>query len=305
MNNITIVFINGRFSSELSDLSLLPKEVVFRADDFFLRVPKNCEIPSPIHLSFLNTKNTLRKIIELDENSRVSLIERYHSDTADESEINIATDILAAKNARIDYYKIQNENSAASHRSEFNVQQKQDSRVTVFFIGKGARDHSENTQISLTERGAVCELNGLYLLDRNNQSATHHVKVDHAAAHTESSMVYKGILDKKSRAEFTGRVHVQKNAKHINAQQANHHLLLSKDAEVKSKPELEIDADDVKCTHGSTVGQLDSEALFYLRSRGIEKNNAEKLLTEAFASEIIDKIEHVSIRDFIRQEVGQ
>ena len=306
MNKTVMAFVNGRFSNELSDLSFLPNEVVFRADEFFLHIPKNCHVPEPIHLLYLNTQNSsISNLILADENSHVMLIEEHTSNTTDHYEITVNTKIEAEKNARVNYYKIQTDSLAATHTAHLLVQQKQDSTVTTFFVDQGGQTTQENTKIHLNERGAACQLNGLYRLNHNDQSVTNHIHVDHAAAHGTSSMIYKGILDKKSRALFHGKVHVKPDAQQINAHQANHNLLLSADAEVSAKPELEIYADDVKCTHGATVGQLDAEALFYLRSRGIEKESAEKLLIQAFAAEMLDKIEQPMIRKYIQQQVGQ
>ena len=139
-------------------------------------------------------------------------------------------------------------------------------------------------------------MHGLYLLNRDQQKLTNQIHIDHEAPLGKSSMVYKGVLAKKSQASFNGRVHVPKEGQYASAHQANHNLLLSKDAKVHTEPQLEIYADDIKCTHGATVGQLDQESLFYLRSRGIQENDALKLLTDAFTAEIMNKITDPLIR---------
>jgi len=142
------------------------------------------------------------------------------------------------------------------------------------------------------------------VLNQDQQHVDHHLHVDHLASHGASSMLYKGILDKKSRAVFNGKVYVHPATKQISAHQANHNLLLSNEAEVNSKPELEIYSDDVKCTHGATIGQLDHESLFYLTSRGIEKNEAHKLLIRAFAEEVYSKMDDVMIRQYVQKRMN-
>lgn len=305
MSKTVLAFVNGCFARELSELAYLPEAVIFRPDDVFLHIPKNCKLSHPIHLIFKNSLSArLQATILADENSECLLIEEHIAEAHDSYDIQVKTEIHAEKNARVDYYKIQKESLAATHTADLIVQQKQDSLVTTFLVDQGGRATKEMTHVRLNERGATCQLHGLYLLNHDDQFVMNHITVDHVAAHSASSMIAKGILDKKSRAEFNGKVHVQPEAQQIQAHQANHNLLLSSTAEVSSKPELEIYADEVKCTHGATVGQLDAAALFYLRSRGIEKEAAEKILIRAFAAEMMDKIPSEAIRHYIQQQVA-
>jgi Fe-S cluster assembly protein SufD len=331
MKKIVISFLNGCFSSEHSDLSFLPKEVTLGTDDFFLHISKNYKMISPIYFIFLNNavcdlQNTIlaeenshvtliqeyrsemtcnmRNVIKTGQNSHVIFVEEYLSNAKQNYTTRVETEIQAEHGARVDYYKIQNESVTATHHANLIIQQKQDSNVSTFIVDRGSKAAKENIMINLNEAGAECVLNGLYLLNQNDQQLDHFIHVNHAAAHSNSSMLYKGILDNKSQAAFTGKVYVHPAAQQINAHQANHNLLLSKESRVSSKPELEIYADDVKCKHGATVGQLDDEAVFYLRSRGIEKQTAEKLLTHAFSVEMIDKIEQPMIKNYIQQQVG-
>jgi Fe-S cluster assembly protein SufD len=176
--------------------------------------------------------------------------------------------------------------------------------ATLFFADCGAAQAHVNLHVNLDEKHATCHLNGLYQLNHDAQQINNHIYINHVAEYGISSMHFKGILDNRSHAEFVGKVHVHEKAQHTHAQQSNHNLLLSSYAEVKTKPELEIYADDVKCAHGATVGQLDEDALFYLRSRGIEKQDALQLLTLAFADDIMNKIENVTIRNHIQNRMS-
>jgi Fe-S cluster assembly protein SufD len=158
-------------------------------------------------------------------------------------------------------------------------------------LASGGRMVREDVQVNLRESGAECSVNGFYVLDQDGQHVDNHAQIDHMATHGTSDMVYKGILNKKSHGVFNGMVYVHPLAQKTKAHQANHNLLLSRDAAIETKPEFEIYADDVKCVHGDTVGQLDTEALFYLRSRGIDKMEAMRLLAQAFSAEVIDRVD--------------
>ncbi len=156
----------------------------------------------------------------------------------------------------------------------------------------------------MQEPGAACQASGFYHLHRAHQYIDHHVEINHVAPHTNSEMVYKGILDNQSRAVFNGRLFVKKDAQKIVAHQANHNLLLSNRAEIYSKPELEIYADDVKCKHGATTGQLDQDALFYMRARGIGYQEAVNILLQGFADEIIDRVHHKGVKMRVKELVS-
>lgn len=345
-STILLVFENGHFSQKMSNTHLLPPEVTLSplssaiqthesliksyllqqldgqrhpftylnsalmTEGTFLQIPKNCVVPYPIHLLFLNTGQDKfiscpRNIIIAHAGAQVKIIEEHTADQAESYFTNVVTELHAYPNARIDYYKLQSEHITATHIANIRVQQKQDSCVNTFFADYGSCLAREDLTINLHESGAACHMNGLYLVKHDEQQVDNHIYVDHAATHCTSSMLYKGILKNKSRAVFNGKVYAHPGAQQTNAQQANHNLLLSPDAEVNTKPELEIYADDVKCVHGATVGQLDVDALFYLRARGIEKEAALKLLAQAFTTEIMDKIADPAIRDYIQQRVSK
>ena len=198
--------------------------------------------------------------------------------------------------AQLDYYKIQQEGKQAAHIAHTFIQQKQDSSVSAMNFSTGAQFARDDLIISLKESGAECKTSGFYHLFYDNQYIDNHIDIDHVAPRSHSEMLFKGILDHKSRAVFNGRLHVTEGAQKILAYQANHNLLLSNDAEVYSKPELEIYADDVKCKHGATTGQIDQDALFYLQSRGIPHQEAMGMLLQGFAEEVTEKIKLPAVK---------
>lgn len=344
-STILLVFENGHFSQKMSNTHLLPPEVILSPlgsaiemhehlikpyllqqldgqrhpftylnsalmmEGTFLQIPKNCLVPYPIHLLFLNTEQDKfiscpRNIIIAHAGAQVKIIEEHTADQAEHYFTNVVTELYAYPNARIDYYKLQSEHVTATHIANVRVHQKQTSYVNTFFADNGSHLAREDLTIDLHEAGAACHMNGLYLLTQDEQLVDNHIYVDHAAPHCNSSMLYKGILKHKSRAVFNGKVHACRGAQQTQAHQANHNLLLSPAAEVNTKPELEIYADEVKCAHGATVGQLDEDALFYLRARGLEEATALKLLTQAFTAEVMQKITDPTIRDYIQQRVS-
>jgi Fe-S cluster assembly protein SufD len=277
-------------------------------DGVFVDIPKKSKIHKPIYLLFINTQQNQfltnsRNIIVANENSEVTIIEEHLGQTAQHYFTNVVTDIKAAANAAVTYYKLQAEDETATHTANIFVEQQQNSRVKTYFLSCGARLARDDLSIWQHASGTETEMYGLYTLQHDQQHIDHHLHVDHLAAHGTSSMLYKGVMAKKSRAVFNGKVHVHPEAQQINAHQFNHNLLLSADAEIYTKPELEIYADDVKCTHGATVGQLDNESLFYLRSRGIDLTEAHALLRRAFAEEIYSKIEDANIAQYLQKRM--
>ncbi len=276
----------------------------------FLEIPKNVKMTVPIYLLFVNTAqndymSSPRNLILAHAESAVTVIEDHQGErTAERYFTNVVTEIHAHRGAKMNYYKLQDEANTATHIANVFVRQEQDSQVKTYFFSRGAQLAREDLSVWQEAKGTESYLYGLYELTRDKQHIDHHVHVDHLAPHGTSSMLYKGLLDKKSRAVFNGKVYVHPDAQQINAHQSNHNILLSNDAEVSTKPELEIYADDVKCTHGATIGQLDHEALFYLCSRGISASEAHTLLTRAFLEEVYSKIDAANIRDFMQKRMN-
>jgi len=283
--------------------------LVLMTDGVFLKIEKNYEMTTPIHCLFINTKqqnfvSCPRNIILAGDNSSVTLIEEYVGDQAENYFVSALTMIEVNNGAYVEYFKIQDEAASATHIANVFVEQQQDSKVKAHFFSRGGALEREDLCVRQNAKGAEAQLNGFYSLHSDEQHVDHHVHVDHLVPHGISSMIYKGILDKKSHAVFNGKVFVHQDAQQINAHQENHNLLLSNSAEVNTKPELEIYADDVKCTHGATIGQLDNESLFYLRSRGIEESEARKILVHAFSDQIFNTITNREIRDYVQQRVS-
>lgn len=306
---IKLVFVNGKFDAALSDADALSANLKFAVEEFCyntevsmrqqnITVELRGQIKSTLHCLFVtNQENAINNFninILMTEDSDASLLAEHiteNSQSYSQSYLtNSIVNIHLNKNAKLKYYKIQNEGLGATHICSTMIKQLSDSHFTYYVITQGSKLARENITAHLQERNATCILRGFNNTLHNSQEHSVNVQANHLHSFTTSEMHYKGIADKKSRAIFSGKIYVEKNVQKISAEQANHNLLLSNEAEVSTKPEFEIYADDVKCKHGATVGQINDEALFYLRSRGIKKENAIELLKQAFATSIIERI---------------
>jgi len=202
---------------------------------------------------------------------------------------NAVTEVVAGENARVEHYKFQRESLEALHVSTFQAHLDRDANVSNYSISLGGMLVRNNVNVVLNGKGAEATLNGFYLVN-GSQHVDNHTCIDHAKPHCNSFELYKGILDGSARAVFNGRIIVRPDAQKTDSKQTNKNLILSEEALVNTNPQLEIYADDVKCTHGATIGQLDADSIFYLRSRGIDHDSARHLLTYAFASELNNRI---------------
>jgi Fe-S cluster assembly protein SufD len=271
-------------------------------DGGFVFVPKGKVIKEPIHFLFL--VNSLeagitvqpRNLIVCERDSQAKVVESYVSLSDGVCFTNAITEIAMDEAAHLEHCKLQGENQESFHVATIHASQAKNSNLTTHSISTGARLARNNLYLSLEGEGIESILNGLYLAT-DNQLVDHHTVVDHASPHCNSHEFYHGILDGKSRGVFNGKIFVRKDAQKTDAKQTNRNLLLSDDATVDAKPQLEIFADDVKCTHGATIGQLDEEAIFYLRARGIGHDLARQILIHAFASEIMDRIHIPEVRE--------
>ena len=205
------------------------------------------------------------------------------------------TDLLLDESAVVEHAKFQDESVSAFHIAAVRASLSRNANLISHSIATGAQLSRNNIRTSLGGEGVECVLNGLYLT-RGEQLADHHMVVEHAQPHCNSHEYYNGILDGKSKGVFHGRILVRQAAQKTDAKQTNKNLLLSDDATVDTKPQLEIYADDVKCTHGATIGQLNDESIFYLRARGIGAERARRMLIHAFAGEIIERVRHPATR---------
>jgi Fe-S cluster assembly protein SufD len=272
----------------------------FLEEGVVLEVPKRCVSRQPIHLVFLSTGRGERlssvvNVVFAGESSQFTLVESYLGNGSGPSLTNSITQIAVGENASVEHLKLQREGLGAFHIGTLSAEQARDSRFSSHLFSVGAALARNNVDVRLDAEGAECILNGLFLA-AGRQHVDNFTVIDHARPHGTSRELYKGILDGASRGAFTGRVLVRPNAQKTDAQQTSKNLILSRDALVNSTPQLEIRANDVKCKHGATTGQLDADSIFYLRSRGISEEAARNLLTYAFAVELVQKVSQPALR---------
>jgi len=284
------------------DNSFAALNQAFFLDGGFVHLPAGVAVEEPIQLIFVSTVKQSggtiqpRNLIVAGANTRATVIESYLCTGGAAYFTNAVTELVAGDHAALEYVKFQDEAAAAFHLATIAAQLGRASRVNVHSFALGAKLSRTNIRAKLAGEGLECILNGLYLT-RGEQLADHHMIVEHAQPHCASHEYFNGILDDKSRGVFHGRIYVHPLAQKTDAKQTNKNLLLSDDATVDTKPQLEIYADDVKCTHGATVGQLNAESIFYLRTRGIGEDTARRMLIHAFAGEIIARVKHESVRE--------
>ncbi len=327
----TLVFVNGEFSEDLSSyaglgdkvrVSSLAKAIrsgterlerhlgkiatfeghaftalntAFIQDGAFLELQADAVVEEPIHLLFVSEGggeaiSNPRNLIVAARNSRASIIESYICIRDNCYFTNAVTEISLGEGARIDHYKIQRESEKSYHVGTTQIRQARDSQLHSFSFAVGGLLARTNIYTSLDGDAATCTLNGLYLTD-GKQHIDNQTSIEHIAPNCPSHELYKGVLDGHSHGVFNGKVYVHPEAQKTDGKQSNNNLLLSPTARVDTKPQLEIFADDVKCTHGATVGRLDEMAMFYLNSRGIGRETARTLLTYAFAADVLETIE--------------
>jgi Fe-S cluster assembly protein SufD len=273
----------------------------FFTDGAFILVPRGVEVAEPVQLIYIssakqNGETILpRNLVIAGANSKLTVVESYISTGNVAYFTNAVTEILADDNAAVEHVKLQDEAADAFHIATIAGELGRASNVTVHSFALGAKLSRTNIRVKLAGEGLECILNGLYLT-RGEQLADHHMIVEHAQPHCASHEYFNGILDDKSKGVFHGRILVRQIAQKTDAKQTNKNLLLSDDATADTKPQLEIYADDVKCTHGATVGRLNEESIFYLRSRGIPEKTARRMLIHAFAGEIIERVKCGPVR---------
>ena len=276
----------------------------FLSDGAFVHVPKGVALERPIHLMFLTSSvepmvTHPRSVIVGEAGSQLRIIESYGGPDDAVYWTNAVTQVVAHEGAVIDHYKLQRESASAFHMASLGYVQARSATVSNHSLSLGARLARHDIRCELDGEGADVTLNGLYVV-KGSQHVDHHTVIDHRVPHCTSRELYKGVLDDASSGVFNGRVIVRADAQKTDSQQSNRNLLLSDDALVNTNPQLEINADDVKCAHGATIGQLDPEALFYLRSRGIAREDARRILTEGFMADVSDRIRLAAVRDTLR-----
>jgi len=337
----TMVFVNGRFEPELSRIDQLPAGVrlrdlaaawndlpdlaqrvgtltsyenaaftalntAFMHDGAVLEIAKETEVAKPIHLLYVVDANAAkgmmhpRNLVVVGRHAKATVIESYVSTTDAMYLTNAVTEVTVGEGATLRHYKMQREGLRAFHVGTIEATQAKDSHYVSFSFAVGGSLTRTNVYTTLAGEGCGATLNGLYMLG-GEQHCDHQTQIIHAQPNCFSRELYKGVLDGRSHGVFNGKVYVHPIAQKTDGKQTNNTLLLSDTAHIDTKPQLEIFADDVKCTHGATVGQIDQMALFYLKSRGIAGPLARRLLTYAFAADVLETLEVNEIREVLER----
>jgi Fe-S cluster assembly protein SufD len=338
-----IVFIDGKYSSFLSDTTHDGKDVclmssalsnskykavienyfnkiakkdnltslntAFANEGAYIYIPKNVEVEKPIQIINFTTGSEAatmvqpRNLIVVEENAHVQIIERHQSLTENPVFSNVVTEIFSAKNSTVDFYKIQNDKSNASLVDNTYIEQKSNSVVSVHTFSFGGNITRNN--LNFYQRGEHIDsiLKGITIIE-GKQHVDHHTLVHHIEPNCESHQDYKGIFDARSTGVFNGKVIVEKEAQKTNAYQQNNNVLISDKATINAKPQLEIFADDVKCSHGCTIGQLDNDALFYMQQRGIPEKEGKALLMYAFANTVLESVKIPEVKSRINKLIA-
>ncbi len=304
-------FLDELQSVEVSKLNAFSAlNTAFFTDGIVIEVPDKTILKDAIHIlninsgSEQNSTTVVRNIIKVGAHAFVRLIETHLSLNQAPHFSNVLTTIELEKQSKLIHNKIQNENAHALHVKNVFVRQKQSATYVSNNITLGGRVVRNNIKVLLQEDGAEARLNGLYM-GHNEQHHDNHTLIEHASPNCTSHELYQGILADKASAVFAGKILVDRDAQKTDAIQSNNCLLLSDNARIDTMPQLEIYADDVKCTHGATVGQLDEEAIFYLRTRGISENRAKNLLIYAFAEKIIEQLQVEAVRKYVDDVILQ
>ena len=267
----------------------------------FVRVARGTVVEQPIHIVYVTlgqgVQTQPRALIVVGPDAHCTVVETYVG--AGSYFTNAVTEVVASNGAVVDHYKVTVEAASAYHVATLQATLGKSANFSSHSISLGGALIRNDAGATLSE-GTEATLNGLYIVN-GTQHVDNHTSIDHAKPHANSHEMYKGILDGKASAVFNGRIIVRKDAQKTDSKQTNKNLVLSDEATIDTKPELQIWADDVKCTHGATIGQLDDEAMFYLRSRGIDKQNARSLLTYAFAQDIVDRVKVQALRDSLER----
>lgn len=337
-----VVIIDGVFSAELSKLDNLPAGVMIRPlsaglelaqphlgkqiklekagfnalntllmqEGVVINVDSNTRVAKSIELLVINTGTTetlashLRNVIVLAEMSQATVVEHYVGLNDAVSLTNVVTEVVLDHNAMLNHYKLQQESKNAYHIATLAAKQAASSHWNTNNVSLGGKLARNDVHSQLLGEQSHVTMDGLYLVT-GNQHVDNHTRIDHTVPNTTSDELYKGVLDGNSHAVFNGKVIVHKDAQKTDSNQSNRNMLLSRGCEIDSKPEMEIYADDVKCGHGSTVGQLNEDHLFFLRARGLDEVSARSLLTHAFAVEVLERIAADDIRHALSAIINQ
>ncbi len=293
-------YLGRQTTSEKNPFTAL--NTAFFQDGGFVYVPAGKQVETPVHLLFISTSKQPgaavhpRNLIIAEKGSRLTLLESYVRTVDAPYFTNAVTELVAGEAAVVEHCKYQDESLSAFHIAAIHATMERGCNLASHSIALGAKLSRNSIRTTLGGEGIECVLNGLYLTS-GDQLADHHMVVEHAQPHCNSHEYYNGILDGRSKGVFHGRILVRPAAQKTNAKQTNKNLLLSDEATADTKPQLEIYADDVKCTHGATIGQLSEESIFYLRTRGLGLKTARRMLIHAFAGEIIERVRYAPARE--------
>ncbi len=282
---------------------LVALNTAFAKDGYFLYISKNVAFDKPIQIINLlkadyDTFATQRNLVVVEPGANAQLILCNHTLNSNTYLSNTVTEVFVGENASFDYYTLQNQHNNSTSLNSVFIQQERDSNVTSHTMSLHGGMIRNNLKVILNGENAETSLNGMAFLDKK-QHVDNFIQIIHAKPNCQSNQLYKNVLDEESSGAFSGRIHVVRDAQKTNAFQRNNNILLTDKASMQTKPQLIIDADDVKCSHGATVGQIDEEALFYIRSRGIEEKKARLMMMNAFAHEVIQKVKIEALRDRI------
>ena len=303
------VIIDNYFNKIAKKDGLSSLNTAFSMEGAYINIPKNKVVEKPIQIIHFSTGNEAavmlqpRNLIVVNENSHVQIIERHQSLTDNPVLTNSVTEIFANKRAIVDYYKIQNDKQSASLIDNTFINQKQESLAKVHTFSFGGKLIRNNLEFYQNGERIDSTMKGITIIG-DKQHVDHNTLVHHIEPNCESHQDYKGIFDGSSTGVFNGKVVVEKLAQKTNAFQANNNILISDKASINTKPQLEIFADDVKCSHGCTIGQLDESAMFYLRSRGIPEKEARALLMFAFSNNVLDSVKIPEIKNRITKIIA-
>jgi Fe-S cluster assembly protein SufD len=288
--------------SPFEDRSFSALNAAFMSDGAVVHIEPDTQAPIPLHLIFVSDANAakgvahLRNLIVAGRNSKATVIESYVSLGDSGYFTNAVTEVQVEAGATLTHYKIQRESQRAFHVHTIDAHQARDSHYVSFSFATGGKLSRTNIYTNLDGDGCGATLNGLYMAD-DEQHVDHQTNIIHSQPNCFSREIYKGILSGSAHGVFNGKVYVYPIAQKTDGKQTNNNLLLSERARIDTKPQLEIFADDVRCTHGATVGRLDEMALFYMKSRGVSADKATRLLTYAFAADVLETIEVQAVRD--------
>jgi len=303
----------SRYLGQLADFgtkAFTALNTALAVDGLYVHVPDGVVVDEPLHLVFLATRTTaplpimsnVRTLVVGGDRCQVRIIETYVGPDGGAYFTNAVTELFAGEGAVIDHYKVQQESLDAYHVASMHVHAARNANVSSHSFSLGGKIVRNDVVALLDGEGAECTLNGLYLAD-GDRLVDNHTAIDHAKPHCPSHEIYKGILGGRARAVFNGKIVVRQDAQKTDAKQTNRALLLSDNASINTKPQLEIFADDVKCTHGAAIGQLDEDAIFYLRARGLTYFEARDMMIHAFAGDILDRVKVEPLRVALEGEL--